>query len=116
MPDKSENTTKIKCSFCGKEQEQVRRIVAGPGVCICDECIELCQEIIEEDFSVVVRDSNGIEVFNEEVTSLRNGFFEIWLPRNIEGTILVNYNGLSSETTISTYSGDLTCLTSMELT
>ncbi len=51
MPDKHENQTKIKCSFCGKEQEQVRRIVAGPGVCICDECIELCQEIIEEDFS-----------------------------------------------------------------
>jgi ATP-dependent Clp protease ATP-binding subunit ClpX len=53
MPDKDkhENQNKIKCSFCGKEQEQVRRIVAGPGVCICDECIELCQEIIEEDFS-----------------------------------------------------------------
>ena len=50
MPDKNENSNKIKCSFCGKEQEQVRRIVAGPGVCICDECIELCQEIIEEDF------------------------------------------------------------------
>ncbi len=51
MPDKHEHQNKIKCSFCGKEQEQVRRIVAGPGVCICDECIELCQEIIEEDFS-----------------------------------------------------------------
>lgn len=53
MPDKdkNDNQSKIKCSFCGKEQEQVRRIVAGPGVCICDECIELCQEIIEEDFS-----------------------------------------------------------------
>ncbi|MCK5128701.1 MAG: ATP-dependent Clp protease ATP-binding subunit ClpX [Clostridiales bacterium] len=53
MPDKNENTSKIKCSFCGKEQEQVRRIVAGPGVCICDECIELCQEIIEEDFTEI---------------------------------------------------------------
>ena len=56
MPDKNDNNSnKIKCSFCGKEQEQVRRIVAGPGVCICDECIELCQEIIEEDF-IEVRD------------------------------------------------------------
>lgn len=72
-------------------------------------------ELSEETFGVVVTDSNGIEVFNEEVTSLKNGFFEIWLPRNIEGTILVNYNGLSSETTISTYPGDLTCLTSMKL-
>jgi ATP-dependent Clp protease ATP-binding subunit ClpX len=40
----------LKCSFCGKTQEQVRRLVAGPGVYICDECIELCQEIIEEEF------------------------------------------------------------------
>lgn len=40
----------LKCSFCGKNQDQVRRLVAGPGVYICDECIELCQEIIEEEF------------------------------------------------------------------
>ena len=40
----------LKCSFCSKTQEQVRRLVAGPGVYICDECIELCQEIIEEEF------------------------------------------------------------------
>jgi len=40
----------IKCSFCGKPQEQVRRIIAGPGVYICNECIELCSEIIDEDF------------------------------------------------------------------
>lgn len=41
----------LKCSFCGKLQEQVRKLVAGPGVYICDECIELCNEIIEEEFS-----------------------------------------------------------------
>ena len=41
----------LKCSFCGKSQEQVRKLVAGPGVYICDECIELCNEIIEEEFS-----------------------------------------------------------------
>lgn len=40
----------LKCSFCGKSQEQVKRLVAGPGVYICDECIELCQEIIDEEF------------------------------------------------------------------
>lgn len=40
----------VKCSFCGKSQEQVNRIVAGPGVYICNECIELCSEIIEEEF------------------------------------------------------------------
>lgn len=39
----------LKCSFCGKTQEQVRKLVAGPGVYICDECIELCAEIVEEE-------------------------------------------------------------------
>ncbi len=40
----------LRCSFCGKTQEQVKRLIAGPGVYICDECIDLCQEIIEEEF------------------------------------------------------------------
>jgi ATP-dependent Clp protease ATP-binding subunit ClpX len=40
----------LKCSFCGKSQEQVKRLIAGPNVYICDECIELCQEIISEEF------------------------------------------------------------------
>ncbi len=40
----------LKCSFCDKTQDQVRKLVAGPGVYICDECIELCNEIIEEEF------------------------------------------------------------------
>lgn len=39
----------MKCSFCGKSQDQVRKLVAGPGVYICDECIELCTEIVEEE-------------------------------------------------------------------
>ncbi|AQQ52868.1 ATP-dependent protease ATP-binding subunit ClpX [Planococcus lenghuensis] len=39
----------LKCSFCGKPQEQVRKLVAGPGVYICDECIDLCTEIVEEE-------------------------------------------------------------------
>lgn len=41
----------LKCSFCGKTQEQVRKLVAGPGVYICDECIELCTEIVEEELA-----------------------------------------------------------------
>lgn len=51
----------LKCSFCGKLQEQVKKLVAGPGVYICDECIELCNEIIEEEFS------DAIEVELKEV-------------------------------------------------
>ncbi len=41
----------LQCSFCGKSQSQVRKLIAGPGVYICDECIELCNEIIDEEFS-----------------------------------------------------------------
>ncbi|MBE3576501.1 MAG: ATP-dependent Clp protease ATP-binding subunit ClpX [Limnochordales bacterium] len=46
-----EKSTQLKCSFCGKPQEQVKKLIAGPGVFICDECIELCNEIIEEELS-----------------------------------------------------------------
>ncbi|GAA0442284.1 ATP-dependent Clp protease ATP-binding subunit ClpX [Lentibacillus halophilus] len=45
----SEEKGQLKCSFCGKSQDQVRKLVAGPGVYICDECIELCTEIVEEE-------------------------------------------------------------------
>ncbi|WP_270583085.1 ATP-dependent protease ATP-binding subunit ClpX [Bacillus smithii] len=45
----SDEKGQLKCSFCGKTQDQVRKLVAGPGVYICDECIELCTEIVEEE-------------------------------------------------------------------
>ena len=48
MPNK-EQTRKIRCSFCGKTQEAVQRIIAGPGVYICNECIDVCTNIIEDD-------------------------------------------------------------------
>ena len=46
---KSDDRGTVKCSFCGKSQDEVHRIIAGPGVYICTECIELCREIVEED-------------------------------------------------------------------
>lgn len=46
-----ESKGQMKCSFCGKAQEQVRKLVAGPGVYICDECVKLCNEIVEEEVS-----------------------------------------------------------------
>jgi len=48
---KYEGSELLKCSFCGKSQKQVKKLIAGPGVYICDECIELCNEIIEEELS-----------------------------------------------------------------
>ncbi len=47
---KFDDKKQLKCSFCGKTQDQVRRLIAGPDVCICDECVELCEDIIREEF------------------------------------------------------------------
>ena len=46
---KNEIPKSVRCSFCGKAQENVKKIVAGPGVYICDECVELCTSIIEAE-------------------------------------------------------------------
>ena len=46
---KFEDNKSVRCSFCGKPQETVKRIIAGPGVYICDECVGLCSNIIEEE-------------------------------------------------------------------
>lgn len=50
MYDNTDNNGTVRCSFCGKTQEEVKKIVAGPGVYICNECIDLCKEIIDEEF------------------------------------------------------------------
>ncbi|MFD1428903.1 MULTISPECIES: ATP-dependent Clp protease ATP-binding subunit ClpX [Lacticaseibacillus] len=50
MFDNVETTGPVTCSFCGKSQDQVKKIVAGPGVYICNECIDLCKQIIDEEF------------------------------------------------------------------
>ncbi|MBE0476334.1 MAG: ATP-dependent Clp protease ATP-binding subunit ClpX [Coriobacteriia bacterium] len=49
MPDRHEGGEHLKCSFCGKGQRQVRKLIAGPGVYICDECIDLCNDIVDEE-------------------------------------------------------------------
>ena len=50
----SETSELLKCTFCGKSQKQVRKLIAGPSVYICDECIELCNEIIEEELGTAI--------------------------------------------------------------
>ncbi len=52
------NEKSLKCSFCGKNQDQVKRLIAGPNVYICDECVELCDEIIQEEIEEIVEDTN----------------------------------------------------------
>lgn len=56
----NEDDTNLTCSFCGKDQEQVKKLIAGSGVYICNECIELCHEIIEEELK-----SESTEIFTE---------------------------------------------------
>ncbi|GAB3585583.1 ATP-dependent Clp protease ATP-binding subunit ClpX [Calidifontibacter terrae] len=51
MARMTESSDLLKCSFCGKSQKQVKKLIAGPGVYICDECIDLCNEIIEEELA-----------------------------------------------------------------
>ena len=64
MPTKKQSTRheKLHCSFCGKEQEDVRRLVAGPGVYICEECIELCSEILSDEFDNEKGGSFGVDL------------------------------------------------------
>lgn len=69
---KYDATKQLKCSFCGKPQDQVRRLVAGPNVYICDECIELCQDIIREEFA------NALEGGTDSASS-----FELPVPKEI---------------------------------
>ena len=57
---RSNEQGKVKCSFCGKLQDQVRKLIAGQGVYICDECVNLCSEIIEEEFEM----EEAVEGFN----------------------------------------------------
>ncbi|MYM20669.1 ATP-dependent Clp protease ATP-binding subunit ClpX [Brevibacterium sp. 5221] len=52
----------LKCNFCGKSQKQVRKLIAGPGVYICDECIGLCNEIIEEELNQAAEPAEEIEL------------------------------------------------------
>ena len=57
MANRTDDRKQLRCSFCNKTQDQVRKLIAGPNVYICDECIEICSEIIEEEFEDVVNDS-----------------------------------------------------------
>ena len=62
MANKESSSEPLKCSFCGKSQKQVIKLIAGPGVYICDECIELCTEIIEEEKIDTIDSTNEVNL------------------------------------------------------
>ena len=64
----------LKCSFCGKAQEQVKKLIAGPGVYICDECIELCNEIIDEELNDEVSFDLGNIPKPKEIYDILNSY------------------------------------------
>ncbi len=70
--------------------------------------------MVEEEF-LVTFEVDGEYLVNEVITSLKNGFIELWLPRDVEGILTISINGLSATEEIGTFDDDLTCLTTMEL-
>ena len=61
MAGRSDERKQLRCSFCNKTQDQVRKLIAGPNVYICDECISVCSEIIDEEFEEMT-DDDGINL------------------------------------------------------
>lgn len=62
MAGKTEELNRLRCSFCGKTQEQVKKLIAGPNVYICDECIDLCADIIDEEYDVLANKEEELKV------------------------------------------------------
>ena len=62
--------SRLKCSFCGKTQEQVKKLIAGPDVYICDECVELCNEILDEEFLEKTDKTEEAEVKEADLTKI----------------------------------------------
>lgn len=78
MAGKVDDRKQLRCSFCNKTQDQVRKLIAGPGVYICDECIEICSEIIEEEF-------DGEPVINSDINLLKPAEIKTFLDQHVVG-------------------------------
>lgn len=78
MAGKVDDRKQLRCSFCNKTQDQVRKLIAGPGVYICDECIEICSEIIEEEF-------DGDPVTDTDINLLKPAEIKSFLDQHVIG-------------------------------
>ncbi len=78
MAGRVDDRNQVRCSFCNKTQDQVRKLIAGPGVYICDECIEICSEIIEEEFE-------GEPVTNSNINLLKPAEIKAFLDQHVVG-------------------------------
>lgn len=78
MAGKVDDRKQLRCSFCNKTQDQVRKLIAGPGVYICDECIEICSEIIEEEF-------DGEPIIDSDINLLKPAEIKSFLDQHVIG-------------------------------
>ena len=78
MAGKVDDRKQLRCSFCNKSQDQVRKLIAGPGVYICDECIEICSEIIEEEF-------DGAPLLDADINLLKPVEIKSFLDQHVIG-------------------------------
>ncbi|NLP16241.1 MAG: ATP-dependent Clp protease ATP-binding subunit ClpX [Clostridiales bacterium] len=78
MAGKADDRKQLRCSFCNKTQDQVRKLIAGPGVYICDECIEICSEIIDEEF-------DGDPVMDTDINLLKPAEIKSFLDQHVIG-------------------------------
>ena len=75
-----------------------------------------CQgELADKEFDVFIEDKEGNIILNEKIKSQDNGFFDLWLPRDETFQIRIQYDGKASESEISTFENDGTCITTMQL-
>ncbi len=81
MPN-NEDKKQLRCSFCGKPQEKVQRMIAGPGVCICNECVELCQAVLDDEPTVAQRRPVQEEI---EITIPKPGEIKHFLDEYVVG-------------------------------
>lgn len=89
----------LKCSFCGKAQEQVKKLIAGPGVYICDECIELCNEIIDEELNEEVALDLGNIPKPKEIKAILDSYVigQEEAKRSLSVAVYNHYKRINSE-------------------
>ena len=90
----SENENSIQCSFCGKTQDQVRKLVAGPDVYICDECIDLCDEIIAKEYAQEMQQQENQPAAEQGTALAENPLCIVCrLPKDIAEVVFVSERG-----------------------
>ena len=85
MATKADDDKLLYCSFCGKSQHEVKKLIAGPSVFICNECVDLCNDIIKEEIQGdnPLQTSAGSLPTPQEICKILLSFFQFYLPFHI---------------------------------